>query len=361
MILATQQRLNKKHCKQEVHILKLKYFISTVVILFTTMLSINNANAEVVFPVECTFAPGYSVSTSTLNLPAVVNIRAGTPVKTLLWDSGWLNGGNTSIKCAPGFTSTTNILTFPVSGGYLNSATLSPIGDGIYNTGIPGIGLKVFYSNSHDLSIQQFVLTSPRTSVTAKLTSLDTIPYYPASEYKVQFWSTGTYANGSTVFPSPLANVKYADLLTNQVSFTNTKFVVNLVGCTVSSSVNVDLGNVSASAFTGVGKTSDFKNFSIPLSCYAGTKISTTIDATQDSSNVAGVIKLLSQTNSATGLGVQLYYSGGSAVAFGTKTLFKSSSSTTESINLAARVYQTQKDVTVGKVGAVAYLTMTYE
>lgn len=58
---------------------------------------------------------------------------------------------------------------------------------------------------------------------------------------------------------------------------------------------------------------------------------------------------------------MQLSYAEGAAVVFGEKSLFKESSSTTENIELATRMYQTHEKVTMGKVSAVAYLTMTYE
>lgn len=306
----------------------------------------------------CEFNSGYGTNTSVVNLASTVNLRGDTPPHTLLWSSGWMNGGNTSILCATMNGSYTPY--FDTSVGYSTSMTLSSIGDNIYDSGIPGIGVKVYYSNSHDTSSGGVVLTWPR-KIETETVALGGSNYYPASEYKVEFWSTGVYSSGHTTFPNPIASIKYDSLLTNQATFSNTNFVVNLIGCDVPSTVNVALGDIGGSIFTNVGVTSDFKNFTIPLNCHAGTKIYTTIDATKDSSNVAGVIQLLSQANSATGLGVQLYYSGGSAVTFGTKTLFKTSSSTTESINLAARLYQTQKNVTLGKVSAVAYLTMTYE
>lgn len=338
--------------------MKSRSFLFTLFILFTSTISVK-ASYALDNQATCKFDSGYGMNISTLSLAPVINIRAGMPVKTLLWDSGWLNGGNTAITCGDSGDSSK---TFSVQGGYMNNMTLSAVGDAIYDTGIPGIGVKVFYSNSHDVSVSSAnsVLEYPRKSRSVMIQG-EQSKYSPVSEYKIQFWSTGNYANGSTVFPSPLASTQYGDLLTNQVSLSNTRFVVNLVGCTVQSSVNVDLGTVIAATFTGVGSTSDWKNFPIPLSCYAGTKISTTIDATQDPSNVAGVIKLLPVDNSATGLGVQLSYSDGPVVVFGEKTLFKESSSTTENIELATRMYQTQEEVKMGKVSAVAYLTMTYE
>lgn len=333
-------------------------FIFTLVILFTSVLSVKACFAQA-NQATCQFDSGYAMSLSTLALAPVINVRAGMPPKTLLWDSGWLNGGNSAIKC--GFAGDSS-KTFAVQGGYMNNMTLSAVGDSIYDTGIPGIGVKVFYLNSHDVSgsTATKVLEYPRQSQSVTIQG-EQSQYTAVSEYKIQFWSTGNYGNGSTVFPNPLASTQYGDLVTNQVSLSNTNFVVNLVGCTVQSTVNVDLGTVLAATFTGVGSASDWKKFTIPLSCYAGTKISTTIDATPDPVNVAGVIQLLSGDNSATGLGVQLSYADGPSVVFGEKTLFRNSSSTTENIELATRMYQTQKEITEGKVSAVAYLTMTYE
>lgn len=324
--------------------------IFSVIFLFLSVFSGSS------YAMSCNFDGNYSMNSSVVNLPSVVNLRGETAPGTLLWNSGWLNGGDTHITCSIA-RGTTNVLHW--TSGYISSIAKSSYGVDIYETGIPGIGIKVYYSNSHDTGIDPQVLTYPATQTTAYL--MRDSDYSPASEYRVEFWSTGTYSTVSTVFPSPLAMTKYDDLVTNQVTFSNTKFVVNLVGCSVKSSVNVDLGDTATTTFNGVGSAPDFQNFVIPLSCHSGTKIFTTIDATKDSSNVDGVIAPLSVTGGATGYGIQLYYTGGSAVDFGTKKLLTSSSSTTENIKLAARIYQTKDSVTVGKVSGVAYLTMTYE
>lgn len=342
--------------------LKPKNYLLKLVLLFTIMFS-TNAFCAGDNTSSCRFQNGYSTNTSVLALPAVINVRGGTAPHTLLWDSGWLNGGNTGIVCGV-FDNYNDQLpvTFNVSGGYSSSTKETSLGDGIYFTGLPGVGVKVLYSNSHDTSIQQITLRSPRVFKSITLApGVDSYVYYPASEYKIQFWSISEYSSGTSSFASPLADIRYSNLLTNQVSLTNTQLVVNLVGCTVQSSIDVDLNDVAGTTFTGVGSASPWKDFSLPMSCYAGTKISTTIDATPDPSGATSVIKLMPVANSATGLGVQLYYSGGTPVVFGQKTLFKSSSTTAETIKLTTRMYQTEKNVTAGKVSAVAYLTMTYE
>ncbi|WP_413530755.1 fimbrial protein [Rahnella inusitata] len=306
---------------------------------------------------KCSFDSGYSANSTTIVLPSTVRIRGDLPTSTLLWSSGWINGGETHVTCtSTGFTMSDSVTT---EVGYANAIKLSSAGYSIYDTGIPGIGIRVYYSNSHTLGGNMQYLDWPRKSTVDNFNNY--MNYIPASEYKVEFWSTGAYKSGRTSFPSPIANLYYGSLLTNQATFSNTTFIATIVGCNVASSVNVDLGSISSTVFTGVGSASAWKDFTIPLNCYSGTKISTTIDATKDSSGATSVIKPTSGTGTATGFGVQLYYSGGESVSFGTKKLLVTSSSTTASINLATRIYQTQKAITEGKVSAVAYLTMTYE
>ena len=133
--------------------------------------------------------------------------------------------------------------------------------------------------------------------------------------------------------------------------------------CTVTSTnVQVPLGNVEKRSFSGKGSTSPVKNFFIPLNCAVGARISFKMEATPDSSGAPGVIALSSAApgSAATGVGVQVLYSG-RPVTFGAITAAGTASSAGGfSVPFVARYYQTQPNITPGQANAQATFTMTY-
>ncbi|MBH3428902.1 fimbrial protein [Pseudomonas alkylphenolica] len=126
-----------------------------------------------------------------------------------------------------------------------------------------------------------------------------------------------------------------------------------------STRINVPMGTTDRDEFTGVGSVTNPVEFSIPMSCFAGTKVKYKIDATQ-LPGVPGVMSLNPITNSATGVAIKLTRND-APVNFGVET-----EAGTTSINgnfdveFNAQYYQTSPRIKAGRANGTATFTMTY-
>lgn len=138
-------------------------------------------------------------------------------------------------------------------------------------------------------------------------------------------------------------------------------------GCTVeTSSTPVALGTHSPAEFSGVGSTTAFTNFSIPLTCESDAQITAQVDATQDPSGAQSVIQIPTGEENASGVGVQLYWaslnsSANVPVEFGKPVFVGESSGGTENLQFEARYYQTQNALFPGDANASATVTLSYQ
>ena len=140
---------------------------------------------------------------------------------------------------------------------------------------------------------------------------------------------------------------------------------VNTVACSVTNTtIQVPMGNIKRSEFTGVGFRTAPTSFFIPLLCDAGTRVNITIDATADASGVAGVMAIdpASIGIAASGVGIEVLDNHGAPVQFGTQTLLGTYPGTGGQVwsPFPARYYQTNDSVIAGQANGTATFTMTY-
>ncbi|WP_420793429.1 fimbrial protein [Pseudomonas shahriarae] len=164
--------------------------------------------------------------------------------------------------------------------------------------------------------------------------------------------STGTYGNISL-------NNSYQVALVNVVN----GGAITTSGCTVNTkSLTVPLGSAKRSEFSGVGSTTKTSNFNISVDCIESTGINMTLNATADSSNAPGVIAIdpFAGTTTAKGVGIQLLRYNNPVVIGSSFVIGRASFTGENSIEMAARYYQTKSTVTAGQANATATFTLTY-
>ncbi|CAI1666481.1 Type-1A pilin [Serratia quinivorans] len=136
------------------------------------------------------------------------------------------------------------------------------------------------------------------------------------------------------------------------------------VACSLSSSsINVPLGDVLISKFTGVGISTGDQTFNLGLTCDKEAKINVSLAGTQNADTCEiSVLALTSagQTGTASGVGVQLLY-GGVPLKINTNILLKTSAGGQETLPLTARYYQTKATVGTGQANSSATLNITYQ
>lgn len=140
-------------------------------------------------------------------------------------------------------------------------------------------------------------------------------------------------------------------------------------------SINVQMGNVPAGAFTGVGSSSPSpEGFDIDLSCSQGdgttpVSIYTTLTDATNPANRSDVLSL-SANSQATGVGIQIMQNGKplsygpDSAAPGNTNQWLAGSTTgggSFKIPLTASYIQTQPNIRVGSANGVATFTMSYQ
>ncbi|WP_261151709.1 fimbrial protein [Serratia quinivorans] len=140
--------------------------------------------------------------------------------------------------------------------------------------------------------------------------------------------------------------------------------IINKVACSLNStSINVPLGDVAATKFTGIATTAGDKSFDLGLSCDKDARINVSLAGTQNTdTSETSVLALTSagQTGTASGVGVQLLY-GGTPLKINNNILLKTSAGGQETLPFTARYYQTLADISAGLANSSATLNITYQ
>ncbi|HBT3201966.1 TPA: fimbrial protein [Klebsiella aerogenes] len=294
---------------------------------------------------SCGFSSGVSSEVPGYLSFGNVTVQRDVPVGSVIATAttGAYNGGNNIAGCSEAWTYRWELSKW---------GTLSTLGGNIYNTNVPGVGIRLTNSSSGKvLPYDQSV-------------GANTYIFIGGNGIKAELIKTGDITGG-TLDTGMLARASVA----NQFYFANATLngtnTITSESCSVTTNpVNVPLGDHDKSEFSGPGSATAWQTFNINLSCVQGARINVRIDAMSDSdAGVPGVIKLDSDPVNASGVGVQLWYRyEDSPVQFGQERYYYTSpSGGNENVQLQARYYQTTQSVTAGKANATATFTLTYK
>ncbi|MBJ2066420.1 fimbrial protein [Serratia odorifera] len=229
-------------------------------------------------------------------------------------------------------------------------------GNNIYRTNLPGIGIRVSWSSVS--------FANPAKVWTITYNE----GYYSTRELIVQFVKTGPVTAGML---NPGRIGKYyvvSDVDQSSVDIT----IVNMAaGNTViqqacslnASNIQVPLGDVLATEFTGVGTTLKPKAFNVGLNCDANAKINVSLGGTQSAESSDSSILQLTNAGSAgvaKGVGVQLLYNN-TPLKLNQLLALKTSAGGQETFPFTAHYYQTAANITAGSANATATLNISYQ
>ncbi|UUT22998.1 fimbrial protein [Pseudomonas sp. T8] len=292
----------------------------------------------------CTFNAGVSKQVNNINF-GTVTIQRDTPVGAILATrSTTISTGD--YTCTSSYSFTFNISKYPTPSSY---------GNKVYNTNIAGVGLLLEYTyngTTYPLPI------APSPTWNGSAGTWHHIGSYKASLIKTSVGSTG----GGNLTPGTLAFDSVDTLRVFDLNLTGVNTIVPVACSVTNTSINVPMGNVQRSTFTGVGYEGSPVQFLIPLNCDAGTRVNFRLDATADSSGVPGVMAINSSVtgNAASGVGIKITRNG-APVTFGTTVpVAVTANSGTYNIPLIAQYYQTSPAVKAGQANGTATFTMTY-
>lgn len=266
-------------------------------------------------------------------------------------------------------------LQYDIYAGIKNTGAKSSLtwnGEAVFNTNVPGVGY-VFEGRT---SVDSNPLPENWTGITSGQSQAFTLQishsagYYPSinDQARIRLIKTGDITPGA-LSGSPgrfIAGTRENAQWSNELPITFSGGQITTIACSVTTpDVSVTLGQHKKAEFSGPGTATAWKAFNIGLDCDKSARINVQIDATQDPSNVAGVMRLDSAPGdmAATGVGVQLYFApDDSAVQFGqSRYYYTSPNGGSETVQLKARYYQTTSAITAGTANATATFTLTYK
>jgi type 1 fimbria pilin len=233
----------------------------------------------------------------------------------------------------------------------------SNYGSHVYETDVPGIGIRVV--NASDASM-----------------SFDT----PASEYVYNATGFGWY--GAKVELIIIGKVSSGILhsgsmatmsIHNRSGYYQVGYTMNVTGSTVTSlacavtsgdSLAFPIGNVTAEQFISPGTVSqEFSTANLGLSCDPDVNINVTLSGVQNPDSSEPSILSLSnqgQDGVAQGIGVQLFYDG-KPLELNKLLNLRKSSGAQETLPITARYIQTKEKIQAGSANATATLNLTYQ
>ena len=256
------------------------------------------------------------------------------------------------------------------------SASLSPLGNNIYNSSVPGVGYRLTFTASSIKFPGQVVPVTD--STWASQTETGSISLDPRTyALWLELIKTGPITAGGALTGEAVG--WYAENGASEVL--SLIFPGNLIiapqvpTCSVTSrSISVPLGNVPVSRFTTVGSTSpSTEPFNITLQCSGGaagavTNVYTTLTDQTNPANISDTLTL-TPTSTAAGVGIQVL-NGTTVISYGPDSNVAGNinqwhagmaGNGTFNIPLTARYIKTSQTIVPGSANGRATFTMSYQ
>lgn len=241
----------------------------------------------------------------------------------------------------------------------------SSLGNKIYATNLPGIGIRMSWRGPGSYNGPTSYLVAPSSStLTIDNTGPGDAAYAGGGGQKVQI---ELISMGGAV-PAGVLNYNvqsaFQAVSSNVLPFANIMVQGTVVtpGCSVeSNNINIALGDYLTTQFGSIGSVTQYKPLNVVLNCNNGTKLNAKINADAENSAL-GTIRLTQVSGSATGVGVQILDTVSNPVHLNEKFLVDTITSNGQyNINWKARYIKTSETITPGIANATATLTLTYE
>ena len=329
--------------------------------LAVSLFAYNHTNAN------CTLSKGFTTVDIPMTIGKIV-VKPNDPIGTILQKNTFSISPNNS-------TATCNRASDQIIAALPLNYPISPIGNNVYATNIPGIGIRL-YREAADASDFSGYYPYRRTLTPNQTYTLS--PGYFVMEVIKTAMTTGSGAlvagRYSTYYVSGQQNRPF---LTTTV-LSNAPILIASSSCEIQSGVDspVQLPTVMKSAFRAIGSTQGEQNFNLSILCNGGENnsgiatsntISLSFDYNSDTSNNQVINNSAANSIKANGVGVELLWNLNGA----NKPIQKASklnigmvgsNQTIEyDIPLTARYYQTATNVTAGEVKATATVTIQYD
>lgn len=264
----------------------------------------------------------------------------------------------------------------PLVGVLLQNRGLSSLGNNIYNTNIPGIGIRLFRTNLH----AEKTAVYPYRQIQA-LTGTKQRVLLADSLFNIEIYKTAPITGSGEIVPGVYTHHYLGNVNSNRPSLI-TSIAANAItiassSCMLQGSLNrtLTLPRVKTTDFKGIGSTAGELPFKLDLLCNGGanpTEVKETntigISFNFDSSpDLLSIKNSEPTTTAAKGVNTQMVYNYNGANTIVEKDkdyklgiVSSNTSNITFSINMRARYIQTEANITPGKVKGIASVNITY-
>lgn len=293
------------------------------------------------------------IATTTLTVPRDRGVGPIGSVITLP------SGVATYVYCTPG------VVSMMLKLGSTMTESVIP---GVYDTNVPGIGIKVWntFSGSVDIGNNLSYWYSPSSSAHVGYSAGAVIV-----AVNIQFYVTGPVSFGTVNFPDPFveswANTEVSlNGATRYNALRITPVIVSSGACETPD-ISVKLGEHFGYEFSGTGSKSSVKKFDFKLnSCATGMSAVSYRFEPATGVNVIGTgndqYLTLDSTSTAKGVGIQVLYDNESNIPFGTKIKYTGYvGAGNYTIPMKARYIMTGPIIVPGSANSALEFTMTYE
>ncbi|WP_159564670.1 fimbrial protein [Budvicia diplopodorum] len=309
----------------------------------------------------CSFENGYGTIVGYTTLPSSLSIKRNVAPGTVLYSSGnWVNAGTTRLWCDRG----NNNFYY----GYSNPMTPAPGFTDVYKTSNPSVGIKFYYANTPNADAWGVTVKYPQVNNDFYVSYNNGEPYIPSLVYKYELIAIDALQSGSISFSGDMLSSTYAPgRVVGRLQVNGTTYVnaLNLTCFTTTPNVNINLGTANPAEVGAVGPKNNLENFNIIFDCSRneGAKITAMLEGRKSSAAATNDILALTGEGTpgvADGVGVQILYNSVPMVLNQPIDLMDAAS-TTESVALQGRYYQTKVPIYPGTANSTAVLNLTYQ
>ena len=230
--------------------------------------------------------------------------------------------------------------------------TPSSVMPDVYETGVPGVGVKV----------TDYLLPNRNVPVAMTLTPEANSPLI-GSDIQLLFYRTGEikpgiFPGGEVVrFSLPDSSGNTTNVLSLQVASGS----VRMKSCYAKSpNLIVQLGSVNRSVFVGMGSTVTPTSFQIELVCQGDLPVNVSFSSASSApSSVPGIVPIDNAPGSASGIAIKIMYRDGSPLRFDTPQTYHTFGKREIAIPLLATYTPIAKAITPGAVRGAITFTIT--
>lgn len=320
----------------------------------------------------CAPTSGFTTKDISMAVGRVV-VRPSDAVGTILRKATFpIDTNNSTINCTRNSTGT-------VRADLTQSYPISSLGNNIYTTNIPGIGIRLYREAQNSTNFSGYYPYSR--TITGGSGWNGTNYSLDTGYFVLEIVKTAANTGSGTLVPGQYSSYYLTShptqpILTSHVY--GNAITIASSSCELQGNINkvVTLPTVTKSGFTGIGSTQGAQSFDLNILCNGGENptgyeeknlISLSFDYVQDGTNNQVLSNISPAATRANGVGVQLlwnYNSKNQVIKKGDKLeigTVRSNEIVQYNVPLTAQYYQTANNVSAGTVRAMATVTIEYD